>query len=127
MSREIAIETATARFDLGEFIAELARLVAIPTESQRPEGASALKAYLEEAICPMLEALGCSCRIIPNPAPGGGPFLIAERREGEGLPTVLTYGHGECGTRHGGALARGAFALGTGGGGREALRARGGG
>lgn len=95
MSREIAIETATARFDSGEFIAELARLVAIPTESQRPEGASALKAYLEEAIRPMLEALGCSCRIIPNPAPGGGPFLIAERREGEGLPTVLTYGHGD--------------------------------
>lgn len=95
MSREIAIETATARFDSGEFIAELARLVAIPTESQRPEGASALKAYLEEAIRPMLEALGCSCRIIPNPASGGGPFLIAERREGEGLPTVLTYGHGD--------------------------------
>ena len=30
-----------------------------------------------------------------NPDPRGGPFLIGERREGDDLPTVLTYGHGD--------------------------------
>lgn len=94
MTREAAIRAAEAHFDSGAFIDHLARLVAIPTESQRPEGAPALVRYLEEAMRPMLEEMGFACRIVPNPV-AAGPFLIAERREGDDLPTVLTYGHGD--------------------------------
>ncbi|MFV0473699.1 MAG: M20 family metallopeptidase [Pikeienuella sp.] len=95
MTRETAIAAAESRFDSGAFIEDLARLVAIPSESQRPESAPALTRYLEEAMRPMLEGMGFACRIAPNPVAGAGPFLIAERREGDDLPTVLTYGHGD--------------------------------
>jgi acetylornithine deacetylase/succinyl-diaminopimelate desuccinylase-like protein len=44
---------------------------------------------------PSLEALGFTCKILPNPAANGGPFLVAERIEDPGLATVLTYGHGD--------------------------------
>src|SRR3546814_17258573 len=30
-----------------------------------------------------------------KPFPGAGPFLLAERVEGDDLPTVLGYGHGD--------------------------------
>ena len=33
--------------------------------------------------------------MLANPDPAGGPILVAERHEGEGLPTLLTYGHGD--------------------------------
>lgn len=95
MTRAAAIRTAEARFDEGAFIGDLARLVAIPTESQRPEGAPALARYLDTEMQPLLAGMGFECRILNNPAPGGGPLLIAERREGDALPTVLTYGHGD--------------------------------
>ncbi|MEX2517701.1 MAG: M20/M25/M40 family metallo-hydrolase, partial [Paracoccaceae bacterium] len=94
MTRAAAIATATAHFDSGAFTADLARLVAIPTESQRPEGAPALQRYLDSAMRPLLERMGFACRIVPNPVEGG-PFLIAERHEGDDLPTVLSYGHGD--------------------------------
>ncbi|SEA78135.1 M20 family metallopeptidase [Rubrimonas cliftonensis] len=95
MTRSDAISAAQSTLDSGDFVAELARLVAIPTESQHPRGAPALARYLEEAMRPRLEALGFACRIVANPIEGAGPFLIAERREGDDLPTVLTYGHGD--------------------------------
>src|SRR3546814_7305524 len=34
-------------------------------------------------------------RIFDNPFPGAGPVLLAERIEGDDLPTVLGYGHGD--------------------------------
>jgi acetylornithine deacetylase/succinyl-diaminopimelate desuccinylase-like protein len=95
MTRAAAIAAAQARFDDGRFLRDLRELVAIPTESQDPRGRPALDAYLADAMRPRLERMGFSCRIVPNPKPGFGPFLIAERREGDGLPTVLTYGHGD--------------------------------
>lgn len=42
-----------------------------------------------------LERLGFRVRILPNPKPGFGPFLIAERIEDAARPTVLSYGHGD--------------------------------
>lgn len=91
-----AQDIAAARFDRGEVLADLAALVARPTESQR--GADALpelRAYLTEAMVPRLAPLGFDCRIVENPVPGAPPFLIARRVEDPARPTVLIYGHGD--------------------------------
>jgi acetylornithine deacetylase/succinyl-diaminopimelate desuccinylase-like protein len=44
---------------------------------------------------PVLAALGFTTRVIENPVAGFGPFLIAHRHEGNDVPTVFTYGHGD--------------------------------
>ncbi|MET0744448.1 MAG: M20 family metallopeptidase [Microvirga sp.] len=92
MTREQAIERAQASFDDGTFQADLARRVALPTESQNPERAPLLVAYLGAELQPAFEAMGFACRIVHE---GDFPFLIAERIEGAGLATMLGYGHGD--------------------------------
>ena len=94
MSRERAISHAERYFDEGGFFADLARRVAVPTESQNPERREALRRYLEGEIKPSLQRLGFSCRILENPK-RAGPFLLAERIEDPALVTVLSYGHGD--------------------------------
>jgi acetylornithine deacetylase/succinyl-diaminopimelate desuccinylase-like protein len=94
MSRDAAIAAAERYFDEGGFARDLARRVAIPSESQSAAGQGALQAYLEDEMRPTLEALGFACRLLPNPA-AGGPFLIAERTETASAPTVLGYAHGD--------------------------------
>ena len=94
-SREGAIERVERAFDEGEFLDTLTRRVAIASTSQEPEWAPELSRYLQEEIGPALaNDLGCDWEVLPNPDEAG-PLLIAERREGEGLPTVLVYGHGD--------------------------------
>ena len=95
MSRQNAVAGATNYFDNGAFRADLARRVALPTESQGGDRLDVLKAYLIDEIVPAVERLGFACRVLDNPAAGYGPFLIAERHEADNLPTVLTYGHGD--------------------------------
>lgn len=95
MTRETAISTVAAYFDRGTFQEELATLVAYPSESQNPDASAELMRYLTDAMLPRLEKLGFECEIIANPDPRGGPLLIGERREGDDLPTILTYGHGD--------------------------------
>ncbi|SEL27885.1 Acetylornithine deacetylase/Succinyl-diaminopimelate desuccinylase [Roseovarius nanhaiticus] len=95
MSRETAIDTITAYFDKGVFQSELADLVSYRTESQKEGTGPELRRYLAEAMEPRLAKMGFVCEIIDNPDPRGGPLLIGERREGDDLPTVLTYGHGD--------------------------------
>ena len=95
MSRAAAISRALAYFDNGMFFSDLARRVAIPTESQEPRRLPMLRTYLDQEIIPSLLALGYCCRVSNNPVAGAGPVLIAERIEGLALPTVLTYGHGD--------------------------------
>jgi len=92
--RDEAIASAEAVFDQGQFQAALADLVARPTESQNAEAGPHLRAYLIEAMTPMLEALGFDCAVHENPA-DGPPILTAMRIEGPDLPTVLIYGHGD--------------------------------
>jgi acetylornithine deacetylase/succinyl-diaminopimelate desuccinylase-like protein len=94
MSRDAAIARAADYFDTGGFKADLARRVAIPTESQNPERAAELARYVEIEMKPALEALGFGCRVLHHPK-ARGPFLVGERREGAGLPTILAYGHGD--------------------------------
>ncbi len=95
MSREQAIARATSHFDDGSFIADLARRVAIRTESQIPESHPFLRTYLTDEIGPALTRMGYENRIIDNPVKGGGPFLVGRRIEDPKLATVLTYGHGD--------------------------------
>ena len=95
MSRTDAIAAAEAYFDDGGFAADLTRRVAVKSESQNPDRAAELEVYLVYELRPRLEAMGFHCRLLANPARVGGPFLFAERHEGDGLPTVLSYGHGD--------------------------------
>jgi acetylornithine deacetylase/succinyl-diaminopimelate desuccinylase-like protein len=92
--RDSAITEVRAGFDSGRFKADLARLVAAPTESQNPERADALSAYLTTNMRPIFEELGFSCELLTH-AKAPGPFLLAERREDSARPTILGYGHGD--------------------------------
>ena len=94
MTRQAAIARAHAHFDGGEFLADLKRRVAIPTESQNPERAPELLRYLKEEMEPAFEKLGFTCRILEEPK-AKGPFLFAERIEDPSLPTIFGYGHGD--------------------------------
>jgi len=94
MTRAAAIAASEAYFDEGGFAADLARRVAIPTESQVEGNLPVLQAYLGDEIAPTLQRLGFESRIFDNPV-RGGPILIAERREDGAATTVLGYGHGD--------------------------------
>lgn len=95
MSRSAAITEAESYFDEGVFKADLTRRVAMRTESTNPERRPELYRYLVEEISPDLAAIGFVCEIFDNPRADGGPFLVARRDEGRGLPSVMTYGHGD--------------------------------
>jgi acetylornithine deacetylase/succinyl-diaminopimelate desuccinylase-like protein len=94
MSRDAALSASAGHFDSGAFEATLARLVAVPTESQNPERDGDLLAYLEQEIAPAFAAMGFSSQIVTVPS-AKGPFLIAQRIEDPALQTVLGYGHGD--------------------------------
>ena len=94
MTRLAAIANAEAYFDGKGFERDLARRVAIPTESQNPQRVSALREYLDDELSPVLRGMGFESQSYPNPT-SGGPFLIATRIEDASLPTVLSYGHGD--------------------------------
>ena len=110
MSRTSAIARAEAYFDGGGFLVDLTRRVAIPSSSQEPERASALRSYLLDEIVPALTRLGFTCRLLDNPT--GPPVLAAERLENPHLVTALIYGHGDTirGTRRSVAARTGAMA-----------------
>src|SRR6202048_4136316 len=94
MTRADAIARAHQHLHSGEFLAELDRRVAYPTESQNPERRGALRAYLEEELTPAFSQLDFSTRLIESPT-GKTPYLCAEYRESATAPTVLMYGHGD--------------------------------
>jgi acetylornithine deacetylase/succinyl-diaminopimelate desuccinylase-like protein len=92
MTRTDAIARAEAYFDTGGFQVDLARRVAMPTESQNPERAPVLVEYIEAELKPAFEAMGFVCSTMFE---AGWPFLFAERIEDPARPTVLGYGHGD--------------------------------
>ena len=55
MSRAAALAAVARYFDSGQFETELADLVRHPTESQDPDAAPHLQAYLEQAIPQVLD------------------------------------------------------------------------
>ena len=95
MSKVAALQNAAGFFDSGEFERDLARRVAIPTESQNPARGDAMREYVDGEMRSSFERLGFTCTVFPNPKEGGGPFLLAERIEDPALPTALSYGHGD--------------------------------
>ena len=98
IGREAAIAQAQQQLDSGRFAEVLACRVAIASCSQEPTAAPALQAYLADELRPALQALGFAVTLHDNPAapaPGAGPFLVARRHEADGLPTVLSYAHGD--------------------------------
>ena len=94
-SRADAIAAAREHFDDGHFVRDLARRVALRTESQNPDSGPALGAYLHDEMAPSLGALGFTSQVHPNPEPPYGPLLVAQRIESADLPTILMYGHGD--------------------------------
>jgi acetylornithine deacetylase/succinyl-diaminopimelate desuccinylase-like protein len=94
MIRQAALDRAAAHYAEGTLIADLARLVAVPTESQEASAASHLACYLTDHLRPMLEHMGFVVEVLINPA-SAGPLLLGERIEDPDLPTVLLYGHGD--------------------------------
>ncbi len=95
MTRQQALAAAGELVDSGRFFDDLARRVAIPSTAQEPEHRPALYAYLNDEIGPTLDALGYVVEVFENPVEGRGPILVGRRHEGDDLPTVLTYGHGD--------------------------------
>lgn len=91
MTRSAAITAATRYFDSGAFLADLTRRVALRTE----HGSADLRPYLEQEMVPAVQRLGATATVLDNPVAGGGPFLLASRREADDLPTVLVYGHAD--------------------------------
>ena len=67
MTRSAAIARAEAYFDTGAFRNDMARRVAMPTESQNPRGPVLLE-YLDAEMKPALESLGFTCRSRPRAA-----------------------------------------------------------
>jgi acetylornithine deacetylase/succinyl-diaminopimelate desuccinylase-like protein len=94
MSRETAIANAERYFDEGGYRTDLARRVAIKTESQNPDRGPELAEYLTAEMTPTLEKLGFKCRLLAHPR-AKGPFLLAERIEDPKATTVFGYGHGD--------------------------------
>jgi acetylornithine deacetylase/succinyl-diaminopimelate desuccinylase-like protein len=94
-SRDSALTRALTFFDTNGFRDHLAELVAIPSTSQDPGHEPDVLRYLCDAIQPWLQRMNFEVEIHPNPTPGFGPILFAERLEGPDRPTILTYGHGD--------------------------------
>ena len=95
MTRELLIQRVQRYFDEGRFADDLRRRVAWRTESDTGTVPPALRGYLTDELEPWLTPLGFACEVLDNPAPHGGPLLVARRVEDPALPTVLTYGHGD--------------------------------
>jgi len=94
-TRDEALARARAHFDGGDFQADLAKRIAVPTESQEPGQRQELYRYLLQEIGPWLRRYDFTIEIFENSDPEGGPFLLATRHEDDDAPTLLTYGHGD--------------------------------
>lgn len=75
--RESAIKRALIYLESGDFEEELARRVALRTESQKPDNIAALSQYLDAEMIPAFEQLGFSCKVFDNPMADRGPILLA--------------------------------------------------
>jgi len=95
MTREQAVQSSRAFASDGRFLKDLAKRVAIPTQSSVSGSEADLWRYLTDELKPDFERLGCVVSTHANPVDGGGPFLVAKRVEDPKLPTIFCYGHGD--------------------------------
>lgn len=95
MTRDAVIDSLEHYFDDGGFWADLSRRVAIQSCSQDEPFRPELYRYLTDEMTPYLAEMGFESEIFENPKPGGQPILVARRHEGDDLPTLMTYGHGD--------------------------------
>jgi acetylornithine deacetylase/succinyl-diaminopimelate desuccinylase-like protein len=95
MTRQTASAAAAAYFDDGGFVRDLARKVAHRTASEDEDALALLHAYQRDETVPELQGLGFTARLFDNPVAGCGPYVVAERIEGAGRPTLLLYAHGD--------------------------------
>lgn len=93
--REGAIARAQDLFDSGAYVAKLAELVSVPTQSNPPTHQHELQRYCNYYIGPMMRDMGFDYQVLENPEAAHGPVLVAHRKEKASLPTVLIYGHGD--------------------------------
>ena len=100
VDRPTAVARAAEQLDSGAFLTELARRVALPTESADPAREPVLREYLTAEMVPAVQRLGFTARVVENPVSPRHPFLVARRVEDAALPTVLTYGHGDVQPAH---------------------------
>ncbi len=95
-TRAGSIQRARAYVTDGAFERDLARRVAIRSDSQAlPASLPELERYVHGEMIPSFERLGFTCRVFANPVAGQGPVLLATRIEDASKPTVLGYGHGD--------------------------------
>ena len=96
MSRDRAIAHAERYFDEGGFFADLARRVAIPTESQNPERGADLAALPQRRNAAQLRAARLQ---VPDPRQTRCPSTVRSCSPNASkipsLVTVLSYGHGD--------------------------------
>lgn len=94
-TRQTAIDHALEQLQDGSFYQKLAERVRVRTQSSVKGSVPDLDYYLNNCIAPDFKAMGFETEIFANHAEGGGPILVASRIEGEGLPTLFCYGHGD--------------------------------
>ncbi|WP_217712307.1 M20 family metallopeptidase [Streptomyces sp. NA02950] len=107
MIPEKLVQRAQEYVHSGAFFADLSAMVAHRTESSRPHGRIAVRAYLDEVLVPALTDLGCSVAEYANPDSSGPPFLVGTRLESPELPTLLCYGHADVVDGHAGRWSEG--------------------
>ena len=95
MKRDQVLDRTRHWFDAGHYQSLLSRRVAMPTASDQPGNQDVLRAYLSQEMVPDLMACGFECQVFDNPVADAPPLMVARRIEGQGLPCVLTYGHGD--------------------------------
>jgi acetylornithine deacetylase/succinyl-diaminopimelate desuccinylase-like protein len=96
MSRAGAIERIERYFDTDGYFDDLARRIAIPTESPEPARRPDLHRYLADEMTPSFERLGFTSERFANPlGENEPPFLVARRHEADELLTMFCYGHGD--------------------------------
>jgi hypothetical protein len=88
-SPDDAIARAIDCFESGAIEADLARRIAIPSESQTPGGLPHCRCQLTAETVPSFEAMGFETCILENPVRTAGPVTLASRIDDLALPTVL--------------------------------------
>jgi acetylornithine deacetylase/succinyl-diaminopimelate desuccinylase-like protein len=93
--RDTATTLAGEYVRSGAYLADMAPRIAVRSESPREDCAADTLGYLTGQMRPLLDAMGFTCDILPNPRLARLPVLYAERIEDPARPTVLIYGHGD--------------------------------